>query len=178
MPWDGTRLVLATMGYRGDGTPYIRSQRTVAGGGDESISQPCFSPDGRSLVYASDRAGWSQLWCRDLDADTELRLTEECCDIATPAWIQGLRAFGFAPDGTLYFVRSERGGRRAYALGPDGGAVEPVESLAQYDHVEQITPAPRGNHLACIASSPAVPARIVSGRANRCLLYTSDAADE
>ena len=177
MPWDGTRLVLATMGYRGDGTPYIRSQRIVAGGCDESISQPCFSPDGRSLVYASDRAGWSQLWCRNLDADTELRLTEERCDIATPAWIQGLRAFGFAPDGTLYFVRSERGGRRAYVLRPDVGAVEPVESLAQYDHVEQITPAPRGNHLACIASSPAVSARIVSSRANRARVHVRSGSE-
>ena len=48
----------------------------------------------------------------------------------------GTACFRLCPDGTLYFVRSERGGRRAYALGPDGGAVEPVESLAQYDHVD------------------------------------------
>ena len=126
---DGTRLHTGYDGYRGDGTPHIRSQRTVAGGGDESISQPCFSPDGRSLVYASDRAGWSQLWCRDPDADTELRLTEECCDIATPAWIQGLRAFGFAPDGTLYFVRSERGDDALTHSGQTEARSNPSESL-------------------------------------------------
>ena len=177
MPWDGTRLVLAMVAYRRDGTPYIRSQRTVAGSQDEAISQPCFSPDGRSLVYASDRTGWSQLWCRDLGEDTERCLTEERYDIATPAWVQGLRAFGFAADGMLYFVRSEQGRRRAYTLPLEGGEPQPIESLTEYDHIEQISPAPRGHYLACIASSPTVPARIVSCRAKRSRVHARSGSE-
>ena len=177
MPWEGTRLVLAMVAYRRDGTPYIRSQRTVAGSHDEAISQPCFSPDGRSLVYASDRTGWSQLWCRDLAEDTERCLTEERYDIAMPAWVQGLRAFGFATDSMLYFVRSEQGRRRAYTLPLEGGTPQPIESLTEYDHVEQISPAPRGHHLACIASSPAVPARIVSCRAKRMRIHARSGSE-
>lgn len=177
MPWDGTRLVLATLGNRRDGTPYVRSKYTVAGNSDESISQPCFSPDGRYLIYASDRTGWSQLWCRNLSTNTERCLTEERYDIATPAWVQGLRTFGFSSDGTLYFVRSERGGRRAYKLYIDEGLITPVEALMDYDHVEQISPSPRGNRLACIASSPSFPARIISCRARRARVHARSGSE-
>jgi Tol biopolymer transport system component/cytosine/adenosine deaminase-related metal-dependent hydrolase len=38
-------------------------------------SDPDFSPDGRSIVYASDRAGDADLWLRDLDSGTERRLS-------------------------------------------------------------------------------------------------------
>ncbi|MFL6118269.1 amidohydrolase family protein, partial [Actinophytocola sp.] len=38
-------------------------------------SDPDFTPDGRSLVYASDRAGDADLWRRDLASGTERRLS-------------------------------------------------------------------------------------------------------
>jgi Tol biopolymer transport system component/cytosine/adenosine deaminase-related metal-dependent hydrolase len=38
-------------------------------------SDPDFAPDGRSLVYASDRAGDADLWLRDLATGAELRLS-------------------------------------------------------------------------------------------------------
>lgn len=161
MPWDESRLVLATVGYRSDGQPFIKDQQVVAGGPNESVFQPCFSPDGRQLVYASDRGGWSQLWSCDLNTRTEQCLTPDPFDIATPAWIHGLRTFGYARDGALFFVRSERGGRRAYCLPSNGGTPQLVAALADYDHVQQLTPAPRGRALACIASSPAISARVV-----------------
>ena len=161
MPWDGSRLVVAELGRRSDGQPFVKERQTIAGDIDESVSQPCFSPDGRYLVYASDRRGWSNLWCRDLENGQERCLTEDEFDVATPAWIQGLRAFDFCANGQLVFARSERGGRRAYSLKIDDGKPTPLAALSSYDHVEQLAPAPRGTSIACIASAPTIPARIV-----------------
>ncbi len=46
MPWDGTELWTAELA--GDGS--VTGERLVAGGPDESILQPLWSPDGDALV--------------------------------------------------------------------------------------------------------------------------------
>lgn len=53
MPWDGTELWLAELDA--NGVP-LRPQ-CVAGGENESIFQPAWSPDG-TLYFVSDRSGW------------------------------------------------------------------------------------------------------------------------
>ncbi|MGB5656319.1 MAG: S9 family peptidase, partial [Acidimicrobiia bacterium] len=57
MPWDGTRLVVADVESTAACT-------VVAGGDDESIVQPEWAPDG-TLVFASDRTGWWNLYRYD-----------------------------------------------------------------------------------------------------------------
>jgi dipeptidyl aminopeptidase/acylaminoacyl peptidase len=57
MPWDGTELWVGEL--REDGTPE-RTER-VAGGTDESVFQPDWSPDG-VLHFVSDRTGWWNLY--------------------------------------------------------------------------------------------------------------------
>ena len=57
MPWDGTELWTAELA--GDGS--LTGERLVAGGPDESILQPLWSPTG-ALWFASDRTGWWNLY--------------------------------------------------------------------------------------------------------------------
>ena len=57
MPWDGSTLWLADVA--GDGT--LAGARIVAGGPDESIFQPEWSPSG-VLHFSSDRTGWWNLY--------------------------------------------------------------------------------------------------------------------
>ncbi len=57
MPWDGTELWVADL--RADGTP--ANARCVAGGADESVFQPEWSPDG-VLHFVSDRSNWWNLY--------------------------------------------------------------------------------------------------------------------
>jgi dipeptidyl aminopeptidase/acylaminoacyl peptidase len=57
MPWDGTELWIAQVAADGSLT---RPER-VAGGIDESIVHPAWSPDGR-LYFVSDRTGWWNLY--------------------------------------------------------------------------------------------------------------------
>ena len=62
MPWDTTELWLADV----DGTGRLANERMVAGGGEESVVQPEWAPDG-SLVFASDRSGWWNLYRMSAD---------------------------------------------------------------------------------------------------------------
>ena len=166
MPWDGTRLVVGHIARGRDGRPRLRDRTPLAGDLDTAVSQPCFSPDGRHLVYASDQRGYSNLWCYNLQSGATRCLTEDAHDIAGPAWAQGNRHCAFSADSkTLYFVRSENIQRRAYALHLASSAVAPVAAFADYTHVEQLTAAPRGKGLAAIAAEHAIPARIIAGTA-------------
>ena len=168
MPWDGTRLMLGQVTRSRSGLPQLRSTEQVAGDFDTAVAQPCFSADGGSLLYTSDQRGYSQLWCRDLASGATRCLNEDTYDVAGPAWVQGRRAFSLAADSrTLYFVRSENSQRAAYRLDLHSGALAKVPALESYTHVEQLTAAPRGKGLACIASASAVPARIVAGTAEQ-----------
>ena len=57
MPWDGTELWVADVTAAGE----LAAERLVAGGPDESVVQPAWSPDGR-LHFVSDRSGWWNLY--------------------------------------------------------------------------------------------------------------------
>ncbi len=72
-----------------------------------------WSPDGRKLVYTSDRHGPFNLYILDVEAKTEKRLTEAGYDDTVPQW---------SPDGkSIAYLRSgPRGG--LYTIPPEGGA--------------------------------------------------------
>ncbi|MEU6487227.1 prolyl oligopeptidase family serine peptidase [Streptomyces sp. NPDC046887] len=57
MPWDGTTVLTAEV--TADGA--LAGVRPVAGGPEESVCQVDWTPDG-SLLYASDAAGWWELY--------------------------------------------------------------------------------------------------------------------
>ena len=57
MPWDGTELWVAMINPDGS----IGSREKIAGGTEESIFQPEWSPDS-ALYFASDRTGWWNLY--------------------------------------------------------------------------------------------------------------------
>ena len=162
MPWDGARLVLGQLRLPRDGFPILSATEILAGDARTAVFQPAFSPDGRFLAYTSDQTGWSQLYLRDLRSGSTTCLTGEDYDIGLPAWAQGMRAFAFAADSRrLYFTRGEGGFRRAHVLDLESQTSAPVDALAEYTSVEQLAAAPRGDRLACIASSPAIPSRVV-----------------
>lgn len=163
MPWDGSRLVVADIARPAAGPPRIKDRRLIAGDAKTAVFQPTFSPDGRFLAYASDQRGWSNLWLLDLGDGQTRCLTPEDCDIARPAWVQGLRVFSFAADGkTLFFTRCRQGRLPLYRLDLDNGQDQPVDAFADYDVVEQPLAAPRGRGLAAIATASGIPPRLVA----------------
>lgn len=101
MPWDGTDLWVAELADDGSlGTP-----RHVAGGADESIFQPEWSP-ADELVYASDRSGWWNLY-RDTPAGAK-PLHAMAAEFGEPQWEFAMSRYGFTPDGRILcsFIRN------------------------------------------------------------------------
>ena len=57
MPWDGTELWVAEVAADGQ----VAAARRIAGGDDDAVFQPGWSPDG-TLHFVSDRSGWWNLY--------------------------------------------------------------------------------------------------------------------
>ena len=164
MPWDGTRLVLGRLRQDVGGLPELESTAVIAGGPHVAVFQPAFSPDGRFLSFVTDEPGAGCLRLFDLEAGT---LGEPLLggdgDMSQPAWIQGLRAYAWAPDsGQIYLTRAHEGFRKAFCLDLESECEVPLEALADFTDVTQICVSPGRAEIACIASSSRVPARLFS----------------
>ena len=98
MPWDGTRLVIRDLGSGAD--------RVVAGGEQESVSEPTWLADGR-LAFISDRSGWWNLYCLDPEAGAgSVRpLVEIEAEIGEPQWVFGGSRYAALADGGVVFAR-------------------------------------------------------------------------
>ena len=105
MPWDATRLRTAPVAEDGSLGP----TELVAGGPEESIVQPEWSPDG-VLHLISDRTGWWNLY-RWLDGPRLEPLAPMEAEFADPAWIFDRSSYGFLPDGSIVADRPGRGPR-------------------------------------------------------------------
>jgi dipeptidyl aminopeptidase/acylaminoacyl peptidase len=86
MPWDGTELWVGM--FEADGT--LSKAERVAGGKDESIFQPEWSPDG-VLHFISDRTGWWNLY-RIRNGQIE-PLCEKAAEFGVPQWVFGMSTY-------------------------------------------------------------------------------------
>ena len=102
MPWDGTTLLLASLAP--DGRP--GEARAIAGGPQESILQPLWSPEGE-LYFASDRNGWWNLYRRR--NGTVQPVIEMNAEFARPPWGFDPASYGFLEDGRIVCSYVERG---------------------------------------------------------------------
>jgi dipeptidyl aminopeptidase/acylaminoacyl peptidase len=116
MPWDGTRLCVRDA----DG-----SSQVMAGGPDESVSEPQWLPDG-SLIFISDRTGWWNLYRLPAGggpADVEA-LTQVQAEIALPQWSLGGSRYAVLPDGRIVFSWTRGGFDGLSVRLPDGSVRE------------------------------------------------------
>jgi hypothetical protein len=88
MPWDGTELWVADVQEDGSLSNRVR----VAGGVDESIFQPEWSPAGE-LYFVSDRSGWWNLY-RWREGAIEALCPMEA-EFGLPQWVFGMSTYAF-----------------------------------------------------------------------------------
>jgi dipeptidyl aminopeptidase/acylaminoacyl peptidase len=122
MPWDGTELMGCDLGA--DGFPERVEQ--IAGGQDESIFQPEWSPEG-TLHFVSDRTGWWNLYRR-----REGRIEPLCereAEFGLPQWVFGMSTYAFVSPGRIVCSYSERGSSYLAILLTESGVLEPLETL-------------------------------------------------
>ena len=101
MPWEGSELWVAAL----DGAGLPRAPRRVAGGADESIFQPRWSPAGE-LHFVSDRSGWWNLY-RERGGRIEPLHPMEA-EFGEPQWVFGQSMYGFAADGSIVCLFDQR----------------------------------------------------------------------
>jgi dipeptidyl aminopeptidase/acylaminoacyl peptidase len=102
MPWDGTELWTAEI--KEDGR--LSQPVLVAGGKDESIFQPEWSPNG-VLHFISDRTGWWNLYAwRDGEVKA---LCPKFAEFGLPQWVFGMSTYGFANENRIICTYIENG---------------------------------------------------------------------
>ncbi len=98
MPWDGTELWVGEL----EAGTVVRA-RQVAGGPDEAVSQPEWSPSSE-LYFLSDRSGRSNLY-RVTATGAEVEVGGDF-DIAGPMWVLGQSRYAIDADGSIVAAMS------------------------------------------------------------------------
>ena len=83
---------------------------------------PQFSPDGKKLVYMSDRSGTMEIWVCDRDGSNPMQLTA-LGDTGTPRWSPDSQWIAFDRRGTIYVV-NVAGGAPRLVVAPDSNGTE------------------------------------------------------
>ena len=122
MPWDGCELWTGKFGDDG----LLRETQRVAGGPDESIFQPEWSPEGR-LYFVSDRSGWWNLF-RVNDSGSTEPITEMQVEFGMPQWGFGMSNYAFESERRIVATYIENGISRLALIDTRAKRVEPVDS--------------------------------------------------
>lgn len=142
MPWDGTDLLVASFSTDGSLGP----RRNIAGGMDESIFQPSWSPGG-NLYFVSDRTNWWNLYAhRDGKVTAILPMDAE---FGMPQWVFGMTTYGFQPDGTIIARFTQSGKWSLVRITPHTGKYEIIP--LPYTNISSVDVA--GRNVFAIAGS-------------------------
>ena len=154
MPWDGTELWLAELA--GDGSPV--NPRMVAGGPEESVFQPEFSPDGM-LYFVSDRSGWWNLYrLRDGAAEA---LCPMAADFGMAQWIFGLGTYDFESPTSIICAYTDRGRATIARLDVTSGRLTPLDLPYAIKYPSHGRIRVSGDACVFIGGSPTLPSAVV-----------------
>ncbi|MEJ8814790.1 prolyl oligopeptidase family serine peptidase [Variovorax ureilyticus] len=120
MPWTAAELWLGDF----DGTA-ITNATHIAGGKDESVFQPEWSPDGL-LHYVSDRSGWWNIYRRNSDGTTT-NLCPMAAEFGRAQWGFGMSTYAFVSAHELVCAYIEDGIGRLARLDARDGTLMPFD---------------------------------------------------
>jgi dipeptidyl aminopeptidase/acylaminoacyl peptidase len=149
MPWDGTELWIAEVDNEGA----LHDAQKVAGGLDESIFQPSWSPDG-TLHFISDRTGWWNLY-RVRNGQIEA-LCPRNAEFGVPQWVFNQSTYGFTSAEEIICSYTEKGGHLA-RLNTTNGELTPFD--LPYTTIGQVRV--DANRVVFLGASPTIPPSVV-----------------
>ncbi|MFB3115241.1 MAG: alpha/beta hydrolase family protein [Nitrospirales bacterium] len=150
MPWDGTELWIADI--QQDGT--LVHAHCVAGGPDESIFQPEWSPEG-ILHFVSDRTGWWNLY--QWQEGQVHPLCSMDAEFGLPQWAFGQRLYDFESSSNLICAYTRKGLWHLARLNMTNGHLDTFD-LPYTDFGNVLV---QGGNVLCTASSPSHPHSII-----------------
>ena len=110
---DGTSIVFELVGDLYS-LPIAGGQATAITTGMAFDSQPRFSPDGKSIVFLSDRDGSENVWVANADGTEPRKLSrDQSTDFASPTWS--------ADGGGVAFSTNRDGNWEIYIMYQNGG---------------------------------------------------------
>ena len=152
MPWDGTELWLANLAEDGS----LTDARRVAGGPDESLFQPEWSPDGQ-LYVMSDRTGWWNLYRVQAGELEPVYVVEAEC--GEPQWEFGYSTYTFLDARQVLILCRDQGQDKLLLVDLHTGHVDQLPTEAT--SIKAYLAADAG-HLAYIAGTPSkLPAVLI-----------------
>jgi len=152
MPWDGTELWIAEMADDGA----LANAKRVAGGPDEAIFQPEWSPDG-VLHFVSDHTGWWQLYRWTGNEAVAVGPPSDIAEAGRPLWQFGMTTYGFADKSTIVFMAAVEGQWGLSRLDMASGSQRPFDlPFADFDHLRVA-----GGRAAFVGTGHAEPAAVV-----------------
>jgi dipeptidyl aminopeptidase/acylaminoacyl peptidase len=146
MPWQGTELWLADIAA--DGT--LINGRLIAGGENESIVQPEWSPGG-TLYFVSDRSGWWNLHRFAHDGVVHPVCPKQA-EFGGPHWTFGNSMYGFTSDAEIVCTYIEDGVSRLARLDVNDGRLTAIDN--PYQEIRELRVA--GNTVALLAGAPTI----------------------
>jgi dipeptidyl aminopeptidase/acylaminoacyl peptidase len=153
MPWDGCELWLADVDA--GGSPV--NARLVAGGREESIFSPQWSPDGL-LHFVSDRTGWWNVYRLGAGGEVEA-LTAERAEFGQPHWQFDMSQCAFDGASRLVCTYIVEGVSRVGVLDIESRTLAPLE--LPYTYVGASVRA-GGGRVHMVAAAPDTPRALVS----------------
>ena len=129
MPWDGSELWRGQL--NGDGS--VGEHQRVAGGENESICQPQWSPDG-TLYFISDRTGWWNLY-RFIENNVEPLCPMEA-EFGQPHWVFGGALYGYLSNGQIVCSYSKNGIDHLATLDPTSKILRDID--IPYSTISQV----------------------------------------
>jgi dipeptidyl aminopeptidase/acylaminoacyl peptidase len=108
MPWDGCELWVGELDDQG----FVSRAEMIAGGPEEAIFQPAWSPNG-VLHFISDRRGWWNLY--RWHKNTVEALCERDAEFGLPQWVFGTTTYDFVgPERLVCWYADKEGSHLAY----------------------------------------------------------------
>ena len=147
MPWQSTELWLAEV--QADGN--LGAPRLIAGGADESICQPEWSPDG-TLYFVSDRSGWWNLYRQNAGASATVAVCPMQAEFASPHWTFGAAMYAFRSNDEIICTYIDNGVSKLARLLLDSATLEPIAN--PYQEIRELCVGP--GFVALLGGAPTI----------------------
>lgn len=151
MPWDNAQLWVAEIQANGA----LEEKKLIAGGTEESVVEPRWSPDG-TLYFSSDRSGYWNFY--GVKGDDIEAIYPAKAEFGYPHWVFGESILGFSDVTTLICTYNDHGTWKLAKINTATKAFTPIE--VPYSSISYLQVS--GEKIAFIGGSATLPTAVVT----------------